>query len=172
MAGPVVACALMLKTTKFKNRIDDSKILTDRQRQYAAREIRDKSIFSLGVKDHIAIDSINILQATIEAIKIAIRGLSRRPDIILVDGNMKLGISLPYKGIIDGDAKSLTIAAASIIAKVKRDEMMKEYDKLYPEYGFIRNKGYGTPEHISAIRRYGPSPIHRLSFSPCATLLK
>src|SRR3989338_5665532 len=92
LAGPVIACALMLNTTKFKNRIDDSKILTDKQRQYAAREIRDKSIFSLGVKDHIAIDSINILQATIEAIKIAIRGLSKRPDIILVDGNMKLGI--------------------------------------------------------------------------------
>ena len=171
LAGPVIACALILKTTKFKNKIDDSKILTHKQRIKAAREIEDKAIFSLGIKDHIAIDRINILQATIEAIKISIRGLSRKPDMVLVDGNMKLGLNLPYKGIIKGDVKSLTIAAASIIAKVKRDEMMKEYDSLYPEYGFIRNKGYGTPEHISAIRRYGPSPIHRLSFSPCKMLL-
>lgn len=172
LAGPVVACALILKSTKFKNRIADSKILTERQRERAAKEIREKAVFSVAAKDHAAIDEINILQATIGAIEDAIEGLSVTPDTVFVDGRLKLNIGLPYRAIIGGDAKCLTIAAASIIAKVARDKMMAEYDNLYPQYGFIRNKGYGTPEHIRALRRYGPSPIHRLTFSPCATLLK
>ena len=160
-----------LKKTDFLSRIDDSKKLTPKQREQAADELRKNSIFSVGTVYPATIDKINILQATIKAMRSALKGLSLRPDMVLIDGRINLGIGIPSEGIIGGDAKSLTIAAASIIAKVTRDNIMNGYDKLYPEYGFIRNKGYGTPEHMAALRRYGPSPIHRLSFAPLSDTL-
>ena len=110
------------------------------------------------------IDEINILQATYEAMRQAIEGLSRKPDLLLNDAVTIPGVEIPQIPIVKGDAKSLSIAAASILAKVTRDHMMAEYDKLYPEYGFGKHKGYGTAAHMEAIRRLGPCPIHRRTF--------
>ena len=110
------------------------------------------------------IDEINILQATYEAMREAISELSAAPDLLLNDAVTIPGVEIPQVPIIKGDAKSISIGAASIIAKVTRDRMMEEYDKILPEYGFAKNKGYGTAEHIEALRQYGPSPIHRASF--------
>lgn len=171
LAGPVMAAAVTLKTVRFKNRIDDSKKLTPSQREHAFGEIVNKSVFGIGIINEKVIDRQNIAVATRMAMEQAISGLidklkpNHRHHIhILVDGNIKLDIDLPFTNIIKGDSKSKSIACASILAKVIRDRIMSLYDKIYPQYGFLRHKGYPTREHRLALKRFGPSLIHRTSF--------
>lgn len=164
MAGPVVSAVVILKSKRFKNRIDDSKVLTARQRENAFFEIKEKAYVSLAVISEKLIDKINILEATRLSMQRAISFLRPQPDFVLIDGNVPLDIGCPFKNIIDGDAKSLSIACASIVAKVTRDRIMVSYHKKWPEYGFREHKGYGTKSHLEALRKLGPSPIHRMSF--------
>jgi ribonuclease HII len=170
LAGPVVAAAVALKKQSFKNRIDDSKKLSPLQREKAFPEIIRKTEFGIGIVDEKIIDRINILQATILAMEKAVGELlakvkgKRKRVHILVDGDVKLKVGYPFTNIIKGDAKSRSVAAASIIAKVTRDRIMSLYDKLYPEYGFLQHKGYPTKTHRLALKRLGPSLIHRKSF--------
>ena len=170
LAGPVVASAILLKSRRFRNRIDDSKKLTENQREDAFLEIIQKSLFSVSIVEKEIIDAKNILVATRLCMKAAIISLlekSKSKNVcVLVDGNIKLDIeNLPVFDIIGGDGKSKTIASASIIAKVSRDRIMLLYDKIWPIYGFIKHKGYPTYRHRLAIREFGLSPIHRLTFS-------
>jgi len=171
LAGPVVAAAVALKTTRFSNRIDDSKKLTAVLRNKAFPEIIRKSIFGFGIVDEKAIDRINILEATRVAMQQAISSLKAKLDPgqykhihVIVDGNMALELEWPCTDIIGGDAKSKSIASASILAKVIRDQIMLYYDSIYPEYGFSKNKGYPTKEHRDILKKIGPSLIHRKSF--------
>jgi ribonuclease HII len=171
LAGPVMAAAVTLKTVRFKNRIDDSKKLTPSQREHAFGEIVNKSVFGIGIINEKVIDRQNIAVATRMAMEQAISGLidKLKPNHkhhihILVDGNIKLDIDLPFTNIIKGDSKSKSIACASILAKVIRDRIMSLYDKIYPQYGFLKHKGYPTREHRLALKRFGPSLIHRTSF--------
>lgn len=171
LAGPVVAAAVALKTTDFKNRIDDSKKLTSRQRENAFAEIINKSIFGIGVINEKIIDEVNILVSTSLAMESAIQSLlvqiktnPKKRIHILVDGNVKLNLKHSFTNIIKGDSRSKSIAAASILAKVTRDRMMSLYDRIYPQYGFLQHKGYPTPRHKEAIRKLGMSRIHRKSF--------
>jgi ribonuclease HII len=166
LAGPVVAGAVILKTFSFEETIDDSKKLSAKKRERAYAEIIEKAFFGIGIIDEKEIDRINIYRATIKAMELAVSNLSIPPDYIIVDGNMKLAADCPVKSIVRGDAVSLSIAAASIIAKVTRDNIMLNYQKEYPQYGFAQHKGYATRAHIEAIRACGYSPIHRRSFSP------
>lgn len=166
LAGPVVAGAVIIKSFDFKERIDDSKKLTARRRERAYLEILKKAVVGIGIVDEKTIDDINIYQATKKAMLMAISNLEIPPDYVIVDGNMKVSTKCPLKCIVGGDSKSISIAAASIIAKVTRDRIMVDYDKLYPQYGFIRHKGYGTKSHIEALKSHGPCPIHRFSFKP------
>lgn len=166
LAGPVVAAAVILKTFSFSERIDDSKKLSAKKRETAYAEIIKKSFFGVGIVDEKTIDSINIYQATKKAMHMALSGLKVPPQYVIVDGNMKLSTKCPIKCIPKGDSKSMSIAAASIIAKVTRDDIMTKYDNVYPQYGFARHKGYGTKFHMSALKKHGPSPIHRRSFRP------
>ncbi len=171
LAGPVVAAAVVLKTTRFTNRIDDSKKLTARQRERAFLEIGEKAVFGLGVINEKVIDYLNILVATRLAMERAVDELvdklgyqKRRRIHVLVDGNVELGLDFPVTNIIKGDSKSKSIASASIVAKVIRDRFMSIYDKVFPQYGFLRHKGYPTKQHRQAIKRFGLSLIHRTSF--------
>jgi ribonuclease HII len=170
LAGPVVAAAVTLKTYRFKNRIDDSKKLTPNAREKVFPEIINKSLFGIGIVDEKIIDHVNILNATCIAMEQAIASLinkltSRNKNIyVIVDGNVNLGIAFPYKKIIKGDSKSLSIASASILAKVTRDRIMELYDKMYPKYRFYKHKGYPTKEHRAILKRIGPCLIHRKSF--------
>lgn len=166
MAGPVVASAVILKDFDFTAEINDSKKLSSRKREIAYSEILEKAIIGVGIVDEKTIDEINIYRATIKAMELALSKLKTPPDYVIVDGRMKLSTHCPIKCIIKGDSKSLSIAAASIIAKVTRDHLMLEYDKVYPQYGFARHKGYGTRYHQLALKKHGPSPIHRFSFQP------
>lgn len=171
LAGPVVAAAVILENYKFRNRVDDSKILTPRQRLLAYDEILKHSTYSVAVIGHKIIDTINIYNATKLAMEKAVIGLSVRPDFLLIDGNIRL--SLPYKSlsIKKGDRLSISIACASIIAKVHRDRIMEGLHRLYPEYGFMNHKGYGTVLHMTSLKKYGPSPVHRRSFEPIKGML-
>ena len=171
LAGPVTAAAVALKRSRFKNRIDDSKKLTASQRERAFKEIVEKCLFGIGMIDARMIDSVNIAVATRLAMEKAVSALinklipSQRNDIhILVDGQIKLVTHLPFTNIIRGDSKSKSIACASIIAKVTRDRIMSSYDKIYPQYGFLEHKGYGTEMHRLALQKLGPCPIHRIHF--------
>lgn len=166
MAGPVVAGAVILKTSDFRAEINDSKKLSAKKRETAYKEILRKAFVGVGIVGEKTIDEINIYRATIKAMEEAIANLEIPPDYVIVDGNMKLPTRCPVKCIVRGDSQSLSIAAASIIAKVTRDEIMKEQDRLYPQYGFCRHKGYPTRSHKKALVEHGPSPIHRLSFRP------
>ncbi|PIU42044.1 MAG: ribonuclease HII [Candidatus Omnitrophica bacterium CG07_land_8_20_14_0_80_42_15] len=166
LAGPVVAGCVILGKKRFSCLIKDSKVLSPRQRLISYLEITETSQFSVGIVDEQTIDRINIYQATILAMEEAIRSIKTQPDFILIDGGVKLNIPHPHVHIKGGDAKSVSIAAASIIAKVTRDNLMLKYDSLYPQYGFARHKGYGTKEHFKALEKYGPSPIHRKTFAP------
>lgn len=170
LAGPVVAVAVILKTFRFTERVDDSKKLSAGRREKAFREIVKKSIFGIGIVDEKTIDRINIYQATKKAMHEALSNLVTQPDYVIVDGKMKLATKCPIRCIPKGDSKSLSIAAASIIAKVTRDRIMTEYDNIYPQYGFSRHKGYGTKAHIAALRKHGPSKIHRKTFRPVSEL--
>jgi len=172
LAGPVVAAAVHLKKKSFKNRIDDSKKLTSLQRENAYQEIILNSVYGVGIVSEKIIDREGILPATIQAMECAIKQLlnnlfqkNKKHIYIIVDGNMHLKSKYPFLAIIRGDGKSLSIASASIIAKVTRDKIMSEYHKAYPEYNFLKHKGYPTQKHVEALIKFGPSPIHRLSFS-------
>lgn len=165
LAGPVVAAAVILPPDCRILGVNDSKQLSEKKREELFEEIKEKAIsFGIGIVSAQVIDEINILQATYEAMRTAIHALSPSADYLLADAVTIPGLSLPQQAIIKGDAKSVSIAAASILAKVTRDRMMKEYDLLYPAYGFAKNKGYGAPAHVEALKTYGPCPIHRHSF--------
>lgn len=165
LAGPVVtACVILPKDCDILY-INDSKKLSATKREELYEEIMEKAIsVGIGAASEERIDEINILQATYEAMRQAISEMKVGPEILLNDAVTIPGVSLPQVPIIKGDAKSITIGAASIIAKVTRDRLMVEYDSIYPEYHFASNKGYGSSEHIEALKKYGPCPIHRRSF--------
>ncbi|MDD4878887.1 MAG: ribonuclease HII [Candidatus Omnitrophica bacterium] len=165
LAGPVVAAAVILRDLRFKNRIADSKALTRLARERAYEEILRKADVGIGIVGEKDIDRINILRASLHAMELAVYDLGIRPDHLLIDGNIHPELPHPKTALIDGESRSISIACASIIAKVTRDFIMTYYDALYPQYGFARHKGYGTRLHFLAIRRFGPSPIHRRSFT-------
>lgn len=165
LAGPVLAGAVILPRDHMIYGINDSKKLTPKKRDELYDIIMKEAVaVSFGMEDEKVIDAVNILQATYSAMRKAIASLTEHPDILLVDAVTIPGTDVPQCAIVKGDAKSVSIGAASIIAKVTRDRMMEEYDKIYPEYHFAKNKGYGTAEHIAALKKYGPCPIHRRSF--------
>lgn len=174
LAGPVVAACCILPKDAVILYLNDSKKVTALRREAMLPEIKEKAIaYGIGIVEEKRIDEINILQADYEAMRIALqqtsemlqsKGLADAPGLLLNDAVTIPGVDIPQESIIKGDAKSVSIAAASILAKVTRDHLMEEYDALYPEYGFARNKGYGTKEHIEALKRLGPCPIHRHSF--------
>lgn len=165
LCGPVVAGAVILPKNCQILYINDSKKLSEKMRDVLYDEIAKEAIaWSVGVVSPARIDEINILQATYEAMRMAIENLKVTPDILFNDAVTIPGIDIMQVPIIKGDAKSQSIAAASIMAKVTRDRMMQEYDKMYPEYGFAKNKGYGTKEHMNALKELGPTPIHRRTF--------
>jgi len=165
LAGPVVTAAVILKEGDLIEGVNDSKKLSPAKRELLYDQITKRALaYSFGVISQEEIDRLNILNATLKAMSIAIGSLNIQPDFVLVDAVTIPDISIPQKGIIKGDAKSISIGAASIIAKVYRDRMMDEYDSIYPGYGFSSNKGYGSAEHIEAIKRLGLCPIHRRSF--------
>ena len=166
LAGPVVCAAVIMPLDDIIEGVDDSKKLSAKKRENLSESILRKAIaFNICLIEPQIIDEINILEATKLCMKNAVEGLSIQPDFVLTDGNMTLDISLPQRSIIKGDSLSYSIGAASIIAKVYRDMLMDEYDKLYPEYAFASNKGYGTAEHIKGIIRAGICPVHRRSFT-------
>lgn len=165
LAGPVVAGAVILPKDCDILYINDSKKLSEKKREELYDIIMEKAIaVGIGYASHIRIDEINILQATYEAMREAISKLSIKPDILLNDAVTIPGVDIKQVPIIKGDAKSISIGAASIIAKVTRDRLMVEYDSKYPGYGFASNKGYGSAAHIAAIKEIGPCDIHRRSF--------
>ncbi len=177
LAGPVVAAAVAFEREPLGNGeafpgLTDSKALTEKKREIFFEKLTTcpfvHTAFAVIGPDEI--DSINILQATWKAMAAALSGLDRMPDLALVDGNPVRGLPCRSKSIVKGDAKSLSIAAASVIAKVTRDRMMIELDIRYPEYGFARHKGYGTKKHLEAIRRHGPLECHRKTFRPISEL--
>lgn len=160
-----------MKTSNFSARIDDSKKLSPLERENAFPDIINNSVFGIGIVSEKIIDRINILEATRLSMQQAVASLMRKLGAlknksiyVIVDGNMNLDLALPYTSIIKGDTKSKSIAAASILAKVTRDRIMFKYDKLYPEYGFAKHKGYPTKEHRDILKEIGPSRIHRKSF--------
>lgn len=165
LAGPVVACAVILPHDHHILYLNDSKKLTAHKREELYDVIlREAVAVGIGMAGPARIDEINILQATYEAMRQAVSKLKIMPQLLLNDAVTIPEITIPQVPIIKGDAKSASIAAASIVAKVTRDRLMEEYDKTMPEYGFASNKGYGSAEHIAALKKYGPSPIHRASF--------
>lgn len=165
LAGPVVACAVILPGDCDILYLNDSKKLTAKKREELYDVIMEKAVaVGLGMTGPARIDEINILQATYEAMRQAIDSLSVKPQVLLNDAVRIPEVSIPQVPIIKGDAKSVSIAAASIVAKVTRDRMMVEYDAVMPQYGFASNKGYGAAAHIEALKKYGPSPIHRATF--------
>lgn len=165
LCGPVVAAAVILPDEYNILYINDSKKLSETKREEVYKEIDKYAVaYGVGIVSPERIDEINILQATYEAMRTAIHKLSVTPDILLDDAVTIPMVDIKQVPIIKGDAKSQSIAAASIVAKVTRDHLMEEYDKLYPEYGFAKHKGYGTAAHIKAIKEYGPCPIHRRTF--------
>jgi len=166
LAGPVVAGAVILRDTGFTERIDDSKRLTPAMRQRAFTEILSKAVIGVGIVSERVVDRINIYNATLLAMKEAVSNLKLKPDYVLIDGNVGPRLPMEVLTIPSGDAKSLSIACASIVAKVCRDSIMSFYDTLYPVYDFSSHKGYGTRRHMALIDAHGPSPIHRRSFSP------
>lgn len=165
LAGPVVTGAVILPKDCDILYINDSKQLSEKKREELFDIIMEKAVaVELGINSPERIDEINILQATLEAMRISVEKIKVRPSILLNDAVKIPGIDIPQVSIIKGDAKSISIAAASIVAKVTRDRMMVQYDSVFPEYGFASNKGYGSAAHIEALKKYGPTPIHRKSF--------
>ncbi len=165
-AGPVVAAAVILDPLRIPANIDDSKALDEDARVFLFNRIMKTAIVGVGIADVERIDRDNILAATLWAMTQAVAALSTSPRLVLIDGNRAPRMTFETRTIIKGDAKCLSIAAASIIAKVTRDRMMVTLAREYPIYGFDRHKGYGTPEHQAAITRHGVSPLHRRSFKP------
>ncbi len=166
LAGPVVVASVIMPKDSMIEGINDSKKVSESKREKLYDIILNEAIsYGVGIISQQEIDDINILQATKKGLTEAIKGMKIRPDVILVDALTGIDtLGIPYKSIIKGDAKSYSIAAASIIAKVTRDRIMREWDKVYPEYGFAGHKGYGTAKHIEAIKKYGVTPLHRQTF--------
>lgn len=183
LAGPVVAAAVILPAGFAHAEIRDSKMLSAAQREKLAPLIQQAAVsWALGIVDVEGIDRLNILRASLTAMAQALGGLSLAPDYALIDGNQKIPLAVfaaygvdfappAQQTIVKGDQLCLSIAAASIVAKVARDQMMVDYDRQFPEYGFAGHKGYGSAAHLAALRRYGPTPIHRRSFKPVRDLL-
>lgn len=165
LCGPVVAAAVILPRGKYIEGVNDSKKLSEKKREKLYDEIMKNALaVGVGISDVDVIESVNILNATKLAMKDAIANLKVNADYVIIDGNQGIDIDIPFETVVKGDSKSESIACASIIAKVTRDRMLYEFDKLYPEYGFSKHKGYGTKIHIEAIKKYGLCPIHRPSF--------
>lgn len=166
LAGPVVVAAIIMPKDSMIEGVNDSKKVSEKKREKLYELIIEEAIsYSVGIVDQNEIDRINILNATKAGLTEAVRTLKVKPELILVDALTNIDTcGVPYQSIIKGDAKSYSIAAASIIAKVTRDRIMREWDKVYPQYGFEKHKGYGTAAHISAIKENGLCPLHRLSF--------
>ncbi len=165
LAGPVVAAACILPDGVKIDGLDDSKKLTEKKREKLFDIIKETAVsYCIAMSTPEEIDEYNILEASLLAMRRAIDGLSLRPDIALIDGNIDRGFQVPAKAVIGGDAISQSIAAASVLAKVERDRLCLELDKQYPEYGLKKHKGYPTPAHKLAVYEFGPSPIHRKSF--------
>lgn len=166
LAGPVVVGIVIMRPDSFIEGINDSKKISEKKRELLYEKITEEAIdWAVGIVDQNEIDEINILNATKKALTRAISNLKVKPERILVDALEHIDTcGIPYTSIIKGDAKVYSISAASIIAKVTRDKIMKEYDEMYPQYGFSGHKGYGTAKHIQSIKQYGPCPIHRKSF--------
>lgn len=165
LAGPVFAAAVILPPGLIIEGLNDSKKLSEKKREELFDVIRrDAAAYGIGMADHKEIDRMNILQATFLAMKRAVEALSRTPDLLLVDGNRDPGLGIETMTIVKGDAKSASIAAASVLAKVSRDRFMLELDREYPAYQFAQHKGYPTKAHYQAIRENGVSPVHRKTF--------
>lgn len=166
LAGPVVVGAVIMPEDSFIEGVNDSKKVSEKKREKLYEQITNEAIaYSVGIVDQKTIDEINILNATKLALKFAIKGLSKRPELIMVDALNNIDTDgIPYISVIKGDAKIYSISAASIIAKVTRDRMMRQWDEVYPIYGFAKHKGYGTAEHIKIIKANGPCMLHRRSF--------
>ena len=164
LAGPVTVAAYVTDFSRLTEGVNDSKKLSEKKREKLFSELKDKAVcYNVVSLDNNVIDKINILNATKQAMKQAIEGLTVKPDVVLIDA---VELDIPYRthSIIRGDALSYSIAAASIIAKVTRDRFMTELDAVFPEYGFASNKGYGSKKHIEALLKYGPTPLHRKTF--------
>lgn len=180
LAGPVVCAAVIVRdpSLPFASRINDSKKLSAKARDAAYDEIQSRCAVAVAIKDHKRIDAINIYEATLEGMREAVEALGQmtgpegpeaavgRPALVLIDGPIKLAVRFAIRGIVGGDGQSLSIACASITAKVTRDRMMMTFHEQFPQYGFDKHKGYGTAQHLAALREHGPCPIHRRSFSP------
>ena len=166
LAGPVCAAAVILPKGAVIKGLDDSKKLTEKKRERLYDIIKQTAVaYSVAYGTLEEIETVNILEATYLAMNRAIEGLTVKPDFALIDGNrVPRGIKIPCETVVKGDSKSMSVAAASVLAKVTRDRLMLEYDKKYPEYNFKKHKGYGTKEHTELIKQYGPCEIHRLSF--------
>lgn len=165
LAGPVCAAAVILPANIEIPGLDDSKKLSDKRRRELFPIIQQQAIaYGIAFADHNEIDQINILQATFLAMERAISKLSAKPEIALIDGNRERDFGIPVETVVQGDSRSASIAAASILAKVSRDDLMLEMAKAYPQYGFEIHKGYGTKAHYAALAEFGPCPIHRKTF--------
>lgn len=167
LAGPVVVAGVIMPEGSMIEGVNDSKKVSEKKRELLYDKIIEEAIsYSVAIIGQDIIDDINILNATKQGVTSVVKGLDIRPDLILIDALEHINTDgVPYKAIIKGDAKCYSIAAASIIAKVTRDRIMREWDNVYPQYGFISHKGYGTAKHIQAIKEYGLCPIHRKSFT-------
>ncbi|MEK7700446.1 MAG: ribonuclease HII [candidate division NC10 bacterium] len=166
LAGPVVAAAVIIAPDRRIKGLADSKLLPPERREELFLAIQERALaVGVGVVDHETIDRINILQATRRAMTEALAALAVTPELVITDFVALAGLPCPQRNLVAGDRRSASVAAASIVAKVTRDRMMVEVDAQFPEYGFARHKGYATPEHLAALDRHGPCPIHRRSFS-------
>lgn len=166
LAGPVVVAACIMPKDSMIEGVNDSKKVSEKKREALYEIITKEAIsYGVGIIDHKEIDRINILNATKEGLTMAVKELNPKPNLIIVDALTKIDtMGIPYESIIKGDAKCYSISCASIIAKVTRDRIMRQWDEVFPQYGFSKHKGYGTAEHIKALKEYGPSPIHRKTF--------
>ena len=167
LAGPVVVASVIMPQNSMIEGVNDSKKVSEKKRELLYDKIIEEAIsYSVAIIGHDVIDDINILNATKQGVTSVVKGLNVRPDLIIIDALEHIDTNgVPYESIIKGDAKCYSIAAASILAKVTRDRIMREWDEVYPQYGFINHKGYGTAKHIQAIKEYGLCPIHRRSFT-------
>jgi len=171
LAGPVVAAAVIVPPNTKLRGVDDSKLLTATLREELAAKIQAAAVgIGIGIVDVADIDRLNIYHAALEAMRRAVEALPVPPEHIVVDARQIPNVTVPQTPLIDGDARCYSVAAASIVAKVARDRLMRELHELYPQYGFRENMGYGTPRHLAAVEQYGPSPVHRRSFAPVREL--